>query len=90
MKSTVVDESLSSFITNVLFQRIPTFCKTNGEVLTEVERKHQSEEENYEVYDRIYMGQLSDVEDTNMDNDNMSYIYFRLGHEQSKTLKDYF
>ena len=27
MKSTVVDESLSSFKTNVLFQRIPTFYK---------------------------------------------------------------
>ena len=27
MKSTVVDESLSSFKTNVLFQRIPSFCK---------------------------------------------------------------
>ena len=27
MKSTVVDESLSSFKTNVLFQRIPSFYK---------------------------------------------------------------
>ena len=29
MKSTVVDESLSSFKTNVLFQRIPSFYKVN-------------------------------------------------------------
>ena len=30
MKSTVVDESLSSFKTNVLFQRIPTFYRVTN------------------------------------------------------------
>ena len=33
MKSTVVDESLSSFKTNVLFQGIPTFYKINKNYL---------------------------------------------------------
>ena len=33
MKSTVVDESLSSFKTNVLFQRIPSFYKMAPMVL---------------------------------------------------------
>ena len=34
MKSTVVDESLSSFKTNVLFQRIQTFYKINVDIVT--------------------------------------------------------
>ena len=41
---------------------------TNREELTEAERRLQKQEEKYEMYDRIYMGQLSDEEDT----DNMS------------------
>ena len=50
---------------------------TNGEGLTEVERRLQREEEKYEMYDKIYMGQLSDEEDSDMDTDKLNYTYFR-------------
>ena len=48
----------------------------NGEELTEAERKLQREEENYEMYDRIYVGQFNDEEDSNTDNNDISYTYF--------------
>ena len=50
---------------------------TNKEVLTEVERKLQREEEEYKMYDRIYVGLLSYEEDSNMDTNDMAYTYFR-------------
>ena len=50
--------------------------KTNGKELSEVEKKLQREEEKYELYDRIYMGQLSDKEESNMDTDGSIYTYF--------------
>ena len=49
---------------------------TSGEELAEVERKLQREEEKYKMYNRIYMGQLSDEEDSDMDTDDTSYTYF--------------
>ena len=49
---------------------------TDGEGLTEAERRLQREEEKYEVYDRIYMGQLSNVQDSDTDTDELNYTYF--------------
>ena len=54
-----------------------TVENTNGVDLTEAERKLQREEEKYKMLDRIYMGQLSDEEDSDPDTDDMSYTYFR-------------
>ena len=45
------------------------------EELTEVERKLQREEE-YVRYDWIYVGLLSDEEDSDTDTDNTAYTYF--------------
>ena len=49
---------------------------TNGEELTEVERKLQREKEKYKMLDRIYVGQLSYKEDSNLDTNDMGYTYF--------------
>ena len=49
----------------------------NEEELMEPERKLQRKEEQYAMYKRTYMGQLSDKEDSNMDTNKMSYTYFR-------------
>ena len=54
-----------------------TVENTNGEEMTEAERKLQKEEEKYEMYDRIYVGHLSEEEDSDMDTDDMGYTYFR-------------
>ena len=53
-----------------------TIEDTNGEELMEAERRLQGEEEKYEMYNRIYVGQLSDEEDSDMGTDDTSYIYF--------------
>ena len=39
----------------------------------EAERRLQREEEKYEVYNRIYMGQLS--KDSNTDTNDLSFTY---------------
>ena len=49
---------------------------TDEEGLMEAERRLQREEEKYKVYDRIYVGQLSD-EKSDMDTDDSQYTYFR-------------
>ena len=49
---------------------------TNGEGLLEVEKRLQREEEHHELYNRIYMGQLSDEEDSSTDTDDSHYTYF--------------
>ena len=41
----------------------------------EVERRLQREEEKYEVYGRIYIGQLSNKEDSDMDTDELNYLF---------------
>ena len=43
---------------------------TNEEGLSEAEKRPQREEEQYELYDRIYVGQLSDKEESDADTDN--------------------
>ena len=53
-----------------------TVEKTNGEEVMEAERKLQREEEKYKMYDKIYMGKLSDEEDSDTDTKDMSYTYF--------------
>ena len=50
---------------------------TNGEELMEVEKRLQREEEKYEMYNGIYVGQLSDKEDSNTDTNETGYTYFR-------------
>ena len=50
---------------------------TNGEELAEAERKLQREEEKYKMYNRMYVDQLSDEEDSDMNTDDTSYTYFR-------------
>ena len=49
---------------------------TDGKGLTEAERKRQREEEKYEIFDQIYVGQLSNEEDSNTDIDELAYTYF--------------
>ena len=49
---------------------------TNGEELSEVEKRLQREEEKYELYNRIYVGQLSDEGDSDTDTDGSTYTYF--------------
>ena len=49
---------------------------TNGNELSEAEKMLQREEEKYELYDRIKVGQLSEEEETDMDTDGSMYAYF--------------
>ena len=49
---------------------------TNREGLLEVEKRLQREEEQYELYDRIYVGKLSNKEESNTDTDSLTYTYF--------------
>ena len=50
---------------------------TDREVLMEAEGRLQREEEKSEMSDQIYMGQVSDEEDSDMDTDESNYTYFR-------------
>ena len=50
--------------------------KTNDDELTKVEKSNQQEEEKYTVYQRMYVGQLSEEEETNMESDYSGYSYF--------------
>ena len=49
---------------------------TNREELLEAEKRFQREEEKYELYDRIYMGQVSE-EESDMDTEGLTHTYFR-------------
>ena len=49
---------------------------TNGEGLLEVEKRLHRQEEQYEAYNRIYVGKLSDKEESNTDTDNSAYTCF--------------
>ena len=51
-------------------------AKNTDKGLMEVEVKPQGEEEKFEMYDRIYIGLLSDEEDSDMDTDELIYAYF--------------
>ena len=48
----------------------------NREELLEAEKRFQREEERYEFYDKIYVGQLSKEEESDMDTDGSIYTYF--------------
>ena len=54
-----------------------TMENTNKEGLSETGKRFQRKEEQYELYDRIYVGQPSDTEESDMDTDNSTYTYFR-------------
>ena len=46
------------------------------EHLTEMELRLQKEVEIYELYDRVYIGQLSEEATTDMETDDLAYLYF--------------
>ena len=46
-----------------------TTGNTNGEELSEVEKRLQKEEEKYDLYGRVYVGQLSKQEESDADSD---------------------
>ena len=50
--------------------------KNNGKELSEAERKLQQEEEKYDLCQRIYMGQLSEEEESDTESDDSTYSYF--------------
>ena len=60
---------------------------TNGHKLLEAEKKHQGDKEKYELYDRIYMGQLSEEAETDMDMDGSMYTYFGWKQEHFKNFQ---
>ena len=49
---------------------------TDKKELLEVGKRVQQEEEKYDLYRRVYEGQLSDEEESNMDSDGLTYSYF--------------
>ena len=49
---------------------------TNGEELSEVEKRLHKEEEKYNLYRRIYVGQLSKEKESDIDSDCSAYNYF--------------
>ena len=50
--------------------------ENTDEGLMEVEVKLQREEEKLKMYDRIYVGLLSDEEDSDMETNKLTYTYF--------------
>ena len=52
-----------------------TIQKNNSDDLSKAERKQQQEEK-YKVYQRTYVGQLSEEEESNTESDYSSYSYF--------------
>ena len=48
----------------------------DNDELSEAERKQQQEEEKYVVYQRTYVGQLSEEEESDSESDNSGYSYF--------------
>ena len=49
---------------------------TNREDLSEVEKRLQKEEEKYDLYGRVYVGQLSVEEENDTHSDCLTYNYF--------------
>ena len=49
---------------------------TNREELLEVEKRLQKEEEKYDLYRRVYIGQLSKEEESDTDSDCSTHGYF--------------
>ena len=50
--------------------------KNDSNELSKAERKQQQEEEKYEVYQRTYIGQLSEEGESNTESDCSGYSYF--------------
>ena len=50
---------------------------TNTGELLEVEKRLQKDEERYELCNRIYIGQPTKEEESNMDTDDSMYTFFR-------------
>ena len=50
--------------------------KNDSDELSKVERKQQQEEEKYVVYQRTYIGQLSEEKESKTESDNSGYSYF--------------
>ena len=49
---------------------------TNREGLSEEEKRLLRDEEQYELYERIYVGQLGNEEESDTDTNNSAYTYF--------------
>ena len=48
----------------------------NKEELSEAEKRLQQEEEKYGLYRRVYVGQLSNEEESDMDSDGSTYSFY--------------
>ena len=48
----------------------------NGEELLEAEKRLQKEEQKYNLYRRVYVGQLSEEKESDTDSDCLTYSYF--------------
>ena len=48
----------------------------NGGDLSKADKRLQKEEEKYKLYERIYVGQLSKEEESDMDIDGLTCTYF--------------
>ena len=48
----------------------------NNRELTECEQRLQKEAEKYELYDRVYIGQLSEEDMTDTETEESAYLYF--------------
>ena len=60
-----------------------TAGNNESDKLSEAERKLQQEEENYEQYQRVYLGQLSEEVESDTESDCSVYTYFAWRHEYS-------
>ena len=49
---------------------------TNREELSEAEKRLQQEEEKYDLYKRVYVGQLSEKDQSDTDSDYLTCSYF--------------
>ena len=50
--------------------------KNDSNELSEAAKEHQQTEEKYGVYQRTYIGQLSEVEESDTESDYLGYSYF--------------
>ena len=71
-------------VTNLLIPPPPPVTKTPGdttgntygEKLSKVEKRLQKEEEKYNLYGKVYVGQLSEEEESDTHLDHSTYSYF--------------
>ena len=69
-----VTESLIPPLTTKALEKMAE--KTDNDVLTKVEKRDQQQEERYVVYQRTYVGQLIEEEESDRESDYSGYRYF--------------